>query len=112
MAGPIEGWVIVDALPWPLLVLGSDQVVLAANASGISTFTHGTAAPMGKNFNDVAAERWRVPLGKAIDGVIREGHPRTVLSMSSPSDASADPSEAVVRPLRLADGSLAGVLLT
>jgi CheY-like chemotaxis protein/nitrogen-specific signal transduction histidine kinase len=32
--------------------------------------------------------------------------------MSSPSDASADPSEAVVRPLRLADGSLAGVLLT
>src|SRR6266516_7693144 len=94
---------IVDALPTPLLVLGSDQVVLAANACGITTFTQGTADPVGKNFKDVAAEIWRVPLGEAVDYVTREGRARTV---------TADPCDAVVQPIRRADGVLAGVVIT
>ena len=112
MASPIEARMIVDALPTPLLVLGSDQVVLAANACGITTFTQGTADPVGKNFKDVAAEIWRVPLGEAVDYVTREGRARTVSAMIPAPEATADPCDAVVQPIRRADGMLAGVVIT
>ena len=108
MASPIEARMIVDALPTPLLVLGSDQVVLAANACGITTFTQGTADPVGKNFKDVAAEIWRVPLGEAVDYVTREGRARTVSAMIPAPETTADPCDAVVQPIRRADGMLAG----
>ena len=112
MASPIEARMIVDALPTPLLVLGSDQVVLAANACGITTFTQGTADPVGKNFKDVAAEIWRVPLGEAVDYVTRKGRARTVSAMIPAPEATADPCDAVVQPIRRADGMLAGVVIT
>src|SRR5438552_2130620 len=112
MASPIEARMIVDALPPPLLVLASDQVVLAANACGITTFTQGTADPVGKNFKDVAAEIWWVSLGEAVNYVTREGRARTVSAMIPAPEATADPCDAVVQPIRRADGMLAGVVIT
>src|SRR5437762_13178344 len=105
MASPIEARMIVDALPTPLLVLGSDQVVLAANACGITTFTQGTADPVGKNFKDVAAEIWRVPLGEAVDYVTREGRARTVAAMVPAPGATAAPSDPAGPPIPRAGGN-------
>src|SRR5438094_9649642 len=98
MASPIEARMIVDALPTPLLVLGSDQVVLAANVCGITTFTQGTADPVGKNFNDVAAEIWRGPRGAGRDFGTRKGRRRTVLCQISGLGAAGDASDAGARP--------------
>src|SRR5438093_12707320 len=103
---------IVDALPTPLLVLGSDQVVLAANACGITTFIQGTADPVGKNFKDVAAEIWRVPLREALDYLTPEGRARTMSATIPAPEATADPCDAVVQPIRRADGALARVVST
>src|SRR5438874_13573019 len=111
MANPIEARMIVDALPTPLLVLGSDQVVLAANACGITTFTQGTADPVGKNFKDVAAEIWRVPLGEAVDYVTREGRAPTVSAMIPAPETTADPSHALVPPIPRAGGQLCGPVI-
>src|SRR5438128_11380079 len=98
----MEARMIVDALPTPLFVLGSDQVVLAANACGITTFTQGTADPVGKNFKDVAAEIWRVPLGEAVDYVTREGRAPPGSAMIPAPEAAAAPSEGLVQPIRRA----------
>src|SRR5437868_13570356 len=112
MASPIEARMIVDALPTPLLVLGSDQVVLAANACGITTFTQGTADPVGKNFKDVAAEIWRVPPGEAVDYVTREGRARTGSAMIPAPETTADPCDAVGQPTRRPHGMPAGAVST
>src|SRR5437868_14141809 len=100
MASPIEARMIVDALPTPLLVLGSDQVVLAANACGITTFTQGTADPVGKNFKDVAAEIWRVRRGGAVGKVTAEGRARTVSAVDSAPEATGRPIGALGPAIR------------
>src|SRR5262249_27278467 len=62
-------------------------------------------------FIDVVAERWRVPLGRAVAQVSGKA-PMQVMAVGTTADKGADPDEARVQPLRSGDGAVSGVLIT
>lgn len=112
MTGFLEPWNIVEALPIPVLVLDANHVVVAANTAGIATFLRERSDVVGRNFKDLAVEPWRTALGEPLDRLRRDGHACVVSADVTATDATATAPSAHLVPLRRADGSVEGILLT
>jgi signal transduction histidine kinase len=110
MASAIDVDMLVKALATPLLVLDSDDVVMAVNTCGAAAFMSGSGNPRGKKFKDVARPSVHAALASARAEASLDGRPRVVampaLDARTPAAASVN-----VIPLRRDDGTVAGIVV-
>jgi signal transduction histidine kinase len=100
MEARLDARAIVEAVPIPAILLGSDDSLLACNAGGRATFLD-PAATEGKNFREVAVEAW-------LDALLSAS---TAAKISGRTQYVETSGGASVRPVADGHGRFAGVLV-